>query len=219
MKNTSWKTLWMSGVFAVVGWLWPAAQAQETTVMPPPVATAPAPQPKPLAATGMVSVAATGTVTATKQPKSGVNSFFSAATGTSTNSGMEITSDRGEVDYKEMVVAFDGNVHVVDPRYELTCERMLVFMEGTNQINRVICNGKVEVTQPGRHASCERAVYEHATGAIVMTGNPVVMTDVKMGRTTWPKVTVFLNDQRVLGENGGRLSIPTENLKQRDIKP
>jgi len=205
------QTTWMIGLLAAVGWLLPDVQAQETTVMPPAGVAAPA-HPAP------VSPAATGTVSAAKQPKSGTGSFFNLGGSSSTNSGMEISSDRGEVDYKEMVVAFDGKVHVVDPRYEMTCDRMLIFMEGSNQIKRIIASGKVEASQPGRRATGDRAVYEHATGAITLTGNPAVVTR-DADRVVWPTIIIYLNDQRVLMEGGGRLNISPETMKQRDSKP
>ncbi|MFZ4394052.1 MAG: LptA/OstA family protein [Kiritimatiellia bacterium] len=200
-----------SFVLAAICLLLPAAQAQETTVMPPPGAVTPERRAAPPAdATGAVAVA--------RAPKGDIGSFFTMNGGSSTNRGMDITSDRGEVDYKEMVLAFDGNVHVVDPRYEMTCERMLVFMEGTNQVRRIIASGKVVATQPERRATCDRAVYEHATGAINLTGTPAVVTR-GTDRVVSPTIILYLNDQRILMEGGVRVNVSEETMKKRDGKP
>lgn len=206
MKNA----IWMIGAFATGLGLLAAAEAQETTVMPPP---------------GMAPPAATGTVHAAKPPKSGANPLFgmlgnssktNSADGSSTN-GMTITSDRIEYDYKELVIAFDEHVQVVDPRFTMTCDRMLVFLEGTNQIKRIICIGKVDGRQPDRHATCDKAVYEHATGEIVMTGNPVLTRGAD--RVVGTKITVYQNDSRVVVEGGGHIFVSPETMKNRDIKP
>ena len=171
--------------------------------------------------------AATGTVHAAKPPKSGANPLFGMlgnssktnnAGGSSTNGGgMTITSDRIEYDYKELVIVFDGHVHVVDPRYEMTCDRMLVFLEGTNQIKHITCIGHVDGKQPDRHATCDRADYEHATGEIVMTGSPVVT----QGGNRWvgEELTVFQNEQRVITTKPSRLDIAPESMKKQEIKP
>lgn len=202
-------SFWMIGALAAGVWLLPDARAQETTVAPPPGVVLP----------GTIAVpVATGAVHAAKAPKKGSPaSLFGGTVGPSTNgAGMTITSDRIEFDYKEMVIAFDEHVHVVDPQYEMTSDRMLVYLEGTNQIKRIISIGNVDITQPDRHATCDKADYEHASGRIVMTGNPVVTRGAD--RVVGKKITVWLNDQRVEVE-GGRVNLSPETMKNRDIKP
>jgi lipopolysaccharide export system protein LptA len=187
----------MFGWMVAVLWLLPAARAQETTVMPPP------------------AMAPTGTVKAAKPPKNPANSLFTPAAGSSTN-GMTISFDRLEFDYKDMVAAYDGHVRVVDPRYEMTCDRMLVFLEGTNQIKRIIAVGNVDMTQTDRHATCGRAVYEHTTGQAELTGNPVVTQGGN--RLVGTRILIWLNDQRVEVDSG-RMNLAPETVKNRDIKP
>lgn len=155
---------------------------------------------------------------AVRPPKGGANPLFGMLGSSQTNAGgMTIVSDRIEYDYKELIIAFDDHVKVTDPRFTMTCDRMLVFLEGTNQIKRVIAIGNVDGTQPDRHATCDRAVYERATGEIVMTGSPVLTRGAD--RVTGAKITVFQNDQRVIIEGGGRVNLSPETMKNREIKP
>ena len=200
------KQILILGAFAASLGLLAAAEAQETTVAPPPDLA--------LAATP----AASDAVPAAKAPKSGSNPFFGMLGGSSkTNSGgMTITSDRIEYDYKELIIAFDEHVHVVDPRFTMTCDRMLVFLEGTNQIKRIMALGHVDGSQPDRHATCDKAVYEHATGEIVMTGNPVLTRGAD--RVVGAKITIFQNDQRMVVDDG-RVNFSPETMKNRDVKP
>lgn len=186
-----------------------AVWAQETTVMPPPgVGVTPTVQ------------EATGGAQGGMAPKSAANLFTGSGLfgGSSTNGeGMQITSDRMEFDYKDMVIAFDEHVHVVEPRYTMNADRVLVFMDGSNQITRILAVGKVDiVAPPDRHATCEKAVYDHTRGEIVMTGNPVVTENTK--RLVGSMISVLLNEQRIVVE-GGRVQLPAESLKNRGVKP
>ena len=195
------------GVVAVGACLLPAAQESAAASAAAPVVAPPA--------------AVTPAVPAAKPAKGG-SSLLGMAGGASTNNeGMMITAERMELDYKEtnaMVVAFDENVHVTDPRFSMTADRMLVFFEGTNQIKRIIAIGKVDVTQPpDRHATCEKTVFERASGEIIMTGTPVLMRGAD--RVAGTRIIVFQNDQRVVVEGGGRLNLAPDTVKKREIKP
>jgi lipopolysaccharide export system protein LptA len=187
---------------------WSMLRAQETTV----------PAPAPAAPATNASPVVTGEVH--KPPrKGGAGSLFQMS-GSTTNGGMTITSDQAEYDYsdrQEQVIAFDGHVHVVDPQYDLKSDRLLVFTTGTNQIKRIIAIGNVDISQPGRHATCERATYEQSTGQAVLTGNPVLTRG--SDRAVGTKITIWLNDQRVLVEGGFRGDISPETMKNRDAKP
>ncbi len=174
-------------------------RAQETTVEPVAPAVA----------------APTDTVT-TSAPKNKQAASF-LASGSSTNrGGMVITSERLEFDYKEFVVAFDENVHVTDPQFTLTADRVLVFLQGTNQIKRIVAIGHVDMAQVDRHATCDKAVYEKESGQVVMTGNPVMSRGAD--RVAGREITIWLNDERVVVQ-GGRMSISPESMKNRDVKP
>lgn len=147
--------------------------------------------------------------------KGGTPSLFS---GSSTNAigGMTITSDRMEFDYKEFVIAFDERVHVTDPQFALTADRVIVFLEGTNQMKRIWAIGHVEITQADRRATCGRAVYERATGQVVMTESPVVTRGAD--RFTGSELIVWVNDQRVVGKDV-RVLISPETMKKRELQP
>ena len=110
--------------------------------------------------------------------------------------GTEITSRRMEFEYKESVILFEEDVHVKDPQYELRADRVLVFLDGTNDVKQVRAMGNVEVRSEDRRATCSQAVYTHADGKIVMTGNDAMLS--KGDDKIWGKqITIWVNDERM----------------------
>jgi lipopolysaccharide export system protein LptA len=106
-----------------------------------------------------------------------------------------ITSERLEYDYKESVVLFDENVKVQDPQFTLNADRVLVYLEGTNEVRQVRALGNVRVVSGERSASCKQAVYTRASGQIVMTGEAVLQ---RQNDQIWGKqITIWVNDQRM----------------------
>ncbi len=106
-----------------------------------------------------------------------------------------ITSDRLEFDYKDYVALFEGNVRVVDPQFELTSDKMLIFFERTNDVRRVDAIGNVNVISLDRTARCGRATYTRANGSILLQEQPVVTKGphTLRGET----IRIWLADNRV----------------------
>ncbi len=128
-----------------------------------------------------------------------------------------ITSNRLEYDYQEAVVLFEENVKVQDPQFTMTADRVLVFLEGTNDVRQVRALGNVILVSEGRSARCAQAVYTRRDGKIVMTGDAVLQ---RAKDQIWGKeIVIWVDDQRmecrparmvlqpqtVQGDGGGRL--------------
>ncbi len=114
-----------------------------------------------------------------------------------------ITSDRLEFDYKEYIALFEGHVKIVDPQFTMTADKMLIFFENTNSVTRVDAVGHVNMTSEDRKATCGKAVYTRANGAIVLTQDPVVSKGQNVLRGQ--KITVWIGDNRVDVEGGVQL--------------
>lgn len=106
-----------------------------------------------------------------------------------------ISADKLEFDYKDYVALFEGNVKIADPQFELTANKMLIFFENTNDVRRIDAVGNVRVVSEDRMATCGKATYIRATGAVEMLEQPVV----RKGRNTLRgrKITIWVNDNRV----------------------
>ncbi len=125
---------------------------------------------------------------------------------------LNITSDRLEANQKDKTIIFDGHVVVVQDDLTITGNRMTVHqMESNdpnastsammNKIDRVEVEGSVNITQQGRVATAEKAVYYQGEQKIVLLGNPVVTQgeDSVKGRM----ITLFLAEERSIVEGGG----------------
>lgn len=79
-----------------------------------------------------------------------------------------ITADRTDYDRKEGVILFDRNVYVDDEQYQMHADRLFVFLDGTNDLKRLVALGNVSITNDAKSAACAKAVYNRAAQRITM---------------------------------------------------
>ncbi|HRT29463.1 MAG TPA: LptA/OstA family protein [Kiritimatiellia bacterium] len=129
-----------------------------------------------------------------------------------------ITAERIEFDNKEGVILFDENVVVDDAQFVMRSDRLLVFMEGTNDVQQIMAVGRVSITNLNRSASCDKAVYTRKDGQIVMTGNARLMRQGdEGGEVTGNRITFWLDDER-MEVSPGRVVLPPGTFNKADTK-
>ena len=75
-------------------------------------------------------------------------------------------------DRKEGVLFLDRNVHVDDEQYQLWANKAYVFMEGTNDVKRIVAIGDVALTNEMRRAYGSKISYYKDGGMVVLYGWP-----------------------------------------------
>ena len=137
---------------------------------------------------------------------------------------IRITSARLNYVDAERRIFVDGGVTTKTSDATMTGQRMTVFLlprsqskMGTNpampgQVERIIAEDQVVITQPTRHATGERLVYTSADDKFVLTGGPPSIFDAERGKTTGDSLTFYKHDDRVLVE--GRETSPTVTKTQ-----
>ena len=85
--------------------------------------------------------------------------------------GVEVVSTRADYDRGEGVLLFDGAVRATDGEYAFGADRVFVFLDGTNELRRVVADGNVTVENGPRSGSCPRATYVRPLGQVVMYGD------------------------------------------------
>ncbi|MGN0852962.1 MAG: LptA/OstA family protein [Kiritimatiellia bacterium] len=129
-----------------------------------------------------------------------------------------ITAERTDYDRKEGVILFDRNVYVDDEQYQMHADRLFVFLDGTNELKRLVAIGNVAITNEERSASCARAVYTKAVSKIVMYGDENAKARLhevaKRGDNDaqGDRITFWLNSEQVEIE-GPVISVPGGALK------
>ena len=90
-----------------------------------------------------------------------------------------ITAASTYYDRKEGYAYFSGNVSVDDGRYQLHADRAYVFMEGTNELKRIVAIGGVAMTNENRRAYGAKASYYRDPGMVVLYGGDGTPAEVR----------------------------------------
>jgi lipopolysaccharide export system protein LptA len=141
---------------------------------------------------------------------------------------VHITSARLNYADAERRIVLDGGVTAKGSDTTLAAQQMTVFLRsrsesqaGTGpatpgQVERIVAEGKVVITQPTRHATGDRLVYTAAEDKFVLTGGASGGTpsifDAERGKITGDSLTFYRHDDRVLVE--GKETSPTVTRTQ-----
>ncbi len=130
-----------------------------------------------------------------------------------------ITSPRLAYNDAERKIILDGGVTAKGSDVTMTARQMNVFLRsraqssGTSdgvtpgQLDQIVAEGNIVITQPSRRATGERLEYVAAEDKFVLTGGPPSIFDAEHGKITGDSLTFFRRDDRVLVE--GRETSPT----------
>jgi lipopolysaccharide transport protein LptA len=211
----------------------PVVRAAPAVVTPPPVPIVAVPPVSVVVPTNIpeivvastnvaaVGVDATGTpkVTLAQPKKKKTASSFLTKAGSSTNAPLRetvITSKKIDFDYNEGVILFDENVVVDDPQFVMKSDRLLVFMESTNDVSQVMAIGNVVFSNEMRSATCDKAVYTRKDGQVVLSGDVRLKTEEgeTTGEVRGKKVVIWVDDERVEVLDGARITLPPGTFKK-----
>ena len=117
-----------------------------------------------------------------------------------------ITADRTDYDRKEGVVLFDRNVHVDDAQYQMHADRLFLFLDGTNDLKRLVAIGHVAITNEDKRAYCARATFNKKLGRVVMYSSDEITAELreegkKGSDVKGEKITFWLDSEQVEVEN------------------
>ena len=117
-----------------------------------------------------------------------------------------ITADRTDYDRKEGVVLFDRNVYVDDEQYQMHTDRLFLFLDGTNDLKRLVAIGNVAITNENRRAYCARATFNRKLGRIVMYSSDEIVAELreegkKGSEVKGEKITFWIDSEQVEVEN------------------
>ncbi|MBW1980406.1 MAG: lipopolysaccharide transport periplasmic protein LptA [Deltaproteobacteria bacterium] len=125
-------------------------------------------------------------------------------------STIHITSDHLEARQKEQQVIFSGNVVASEKDLTIQGDRLTIYYEApetakgkqalVGQVERIVVQGNVRISQGNRVATGEQAVYYHSGNKIVLTGEPRLQQDKDF--VQGERITLFLDSKRTVVEGG-----------------
>ena len=93
-----------------------------------------------------------------------------------------------------------------------------VYLNAANEVERTLAQNSVVITQPGRKATGDWAQYTAADEAVVLRGNPAYVEDAEQGNSSGRQVTVYLRENRVIGQGGTNTNAPGRVRSTHKIK-
>jgi lipopolysaccharide export system protein LptA len=168
------------------------------TVLAPAPSTISAPAPAaaatPVAPAARASRVKTASIKSESKDSPSDSSPFAGFENNSKHGPINIKSDTMSFDYKKSVVVFSGRVHAVQSGNELSSDTLHVRMNKDNQIQEMIADGNVRMSQGQRWATGDHAVLDETVHTLVLTGSPVVHDGNDQIAGT--KITVYLQTSK-----------------------
>lgn len=131
-----------------------------------------------------------------------------------------ITSDRMEVDRKKNTITYRGRVVAVQADMTMRSEVLTAhYNQDLKQLNEVIAEGKVHVTQGERVATGSKAVFSGKEQTVTLTGDPVVREG--NNQVSGSRITFFIEQDRAVVEGGNqrvKATIFPEEVERREKK-
>jgi lipopolysaccharide export system protein LptA len=81
---------------------------------------------------------------------------------------------------------------------------------GPGQLDHMVAQGDVVITQPNRRAEGQKLIYTAAGDRFVLTGGPPSIFDAEQGKITGGSLTFFRGDDRVLVEGEASTPVVTQ---------
>lgn len=138
-----------------------------------------------------------------------------AAAGTTVGGTAKISSASVYYDRNEGFAYFSGKVHVEDAKYQLHADRAYVFMNGTNELKRIVALGNVAMTNETKRAYGAKASYYRDRGMVVLSADDKVPAEVRDEtpegvRTVRGKKIKFWTDSQQVEVVQAEIETPTE---------
>lgn len=96
---------------------------------------------------------------------------------------------------------YEGAVDIRQGTDRIVAGAATVFMNDKNEVAQTVAENNVVVTQPKRKASGDYAQYTAENEVIILRGNPARIEDSENGSSQSAQVTVYLRENRFVGES------------------
>ncbi len=99
------------------------------------------------------------------------------------------------------VLRYEGAVDIRQGNDRMTSEIATISMDAKNEIEKTLLENNVVLTQPKRKAVGNWAQYTASSEEFILRGNPARIDDSEQGSSAGAQVTVYMKENRVVGES------------------
>lgn len=126
------------------------------------------------------------------------------ASGASTVVPVFATSTRMFYSDTDRLLHYEGNVDIKQGTERITSEVSDVYlMKAVGEVERMVAERNVVVTQPGKRGTGNWAQYIAADETVMLTGEPARVEDAQQGNSESRRLTVYLRENRVVSDSPG----------------
>jgi LPS export ABC transporter protein LptC len=114
------------------------------------------------------------------------------------------TSNRMFYSDTDRLLHYEGNVDIKQGTERITGEVADVYlMKELGEVERMVAQRNVVVTQPGKRGTGNWAQYSAADETVMLTGEPARVEDAQQGNSESRRLTVYLRENRVVSDSPG----------------
>ncbi|HZG52312.1 MAG TPA: LPS export ABC transporter periplasmic protein LptC [Pyrinomonadaceae bacterium] len=114
------------------------------------------------------------------------------------------TSERMFYSDTDRLLRYEGGVDIKQGTERITSEKADVYLlKGAGEVERMVAERNVVVTQPGKRGTGNWAQYSAADETVMLTGEPARVEDAQQGNSESRRLTVYLRENRVVSDNPG----------------
>lgn len=114
------------------------------------------------------------------------------------------TSNRMFYSDTDRLLHYEGNVDIKQGTERITGEVADVYlMKEQGEVERMVAQRNVVVTQPGKRGTGNWAQYSAADETVMLTGEPARVEDAQQGNSESRRLTVYLRENRVVSDSPG----------------
>ncbi|MCA1589158.1 MAG: hypothetical protein LC734_01965, partial [Acidobacteria bacterium] len=110
------------------------------------------------------------------------------------------TAQRMNYNRDSRTIRYESDVDIRQGTDRIVAGIANVYLDDKGELSRTDVENNVVITQPKRKASGDYAQYITASESIVLRGNPARVEDAENGSSQGGVLTVYLKDNRVMGE-------------------
>lgn len=121
--------------------------------------------------------------------------------GKESNLPVSAAADKIFYNQDSRILRYEGSVDIRQGTDRITSDIATITLDGKNEVEKTVVENNVVLTQPNRKAVGDWAQYTTGNEVFILRGNPARIDDAEQGSSAGAQVTVYMKENRVVGES------------------